>query len=102
MTATVQTELTMSYASAESVAAQYPAYSDQIIAAAKSSFLAGDDYAYIAGIIAVILGAGIIFFKYPKREEEHKKEAEYHAEDMAALAVAAKAGPAPVIPSASK
>jgi hypothetical protein len=102
MTASVQSQLEMSYASAEQIAAEYPQYATQITAAAKESFLAGDDSAYIAGIIAVILGAAVIFFKYPKREEEHKKEAEYHAEDMAAMASAANVAPAPVVASAAK
>ena len=95
MTASVQSQLEMSYASAQDIAAEYPQYATQITTAAKESFLAGDDYAYIAGIIAVLLGATVVFFKYPKKEDEHKLEAQFHAEDMAALAAAAKAGPAP-------
>ena len=67
MTASVQSQLEMSYASAETIAAEYPQYATQITAAAKESFLAGDDYAYIAGIIVVVLGAALIFFKYPKK-----------------------------------
>ena len=85
MTASVQSQLEMSYASAETVAAAYPQYATQITAAAKESFLAGDDYAYIAGIIAVVLGAALIFLKYPKKDEEGKLEARFHAEDMAAM-----------------
>ena len=42
----VQGELTKSFASAAATAQQYPKYTDQIIAAAKSSFLNGDDWAY--------------------------------------------------------
>jgi DHA2 family multidrug resistance protein-like MFS transporter len=85
MTASVQSQLEMSYAGAETIAAKYPQYATQITAAAKSSFLAGDDYAYMAGIIAVVLGAGLIFVKYPRRDEEGKLEAEFHNEDMAAM-----------------
>ena len=96
MTASVQSQLEMSYASAETVAAAYPQYAPQITAAAKTSFLAGDQYAYIAGIIAILIGAVLIFFKYPKREEEGKLEAKFHAEDMAAMA-AATAAPAPAV-----
>ena len=88
MTASVQSQLEMSYASAETIAAEYPQYSTQITAAAKESFLAGDEYAYIAGIICVVLGAVLIFFKYPKKDEEDKLEAKFHAEDMAAMAAA--------------
>ena len=76
----------MSYASAETVAAEYPQYSTQITAAAKESFLEGDDMAYIAGLIFVVLGALLIFFKYPKKDQEHELEAKFHAEDIAAMA----------------
>ena len=62
MTASVHSQLEMSYASAETIAAEYPQYSTQITAAAKESFLAGDDYAYIAGIICgrARRGAGLL------------------------------------------
>ena len=92
MTASVQSQLEMSYASAETIAAQYPQYATQITAAAKESFLAGDQYAYIAGIIAILIGAALVFIKYPKPDMESKLEASFHAEDMAAMAAAAKAG----------
>jgi hypothetical protein len=72
----------MSYAGAQSVATQYPQYAAQITAAAQASFLAGDQYAYIAGIIAVLLGAALVFFLFPKRDDERKLLAQYHAEDM--------------------
>jgi len=64
--ATVTNSLTMSYAGAQAVAAQYPQYASQITAVAKTSFLAGDQYAYIAGIIAVLIGAALVFFIFPK------------------------------------
>ena len=79
VTASVTSQLEMSYASAETIAAQYPQYATQITAAAKTSFLAGDQYAYIAGIIAVLIGAVLIFFKYPKKDEEGKVLAAIHA-----------------------
>ena len=85
----------------ETLAAQYPQYSTQITAAAKESFLAGDDFAYIAGIIAVVFGAAVVFFKYPKKEDEHQLETKFHTEDMAAMAEAAKARPAPKSSEAS-
>jgi hypothetical protein len=83
--ATVTDELTMSYAGAQSAAATYPQYADQIVTAAKAAFLAGDQNAYIAGILAVLLGAALVFFFYPKKEKEQKMLADYHAQDMAAL-----------------
>ncbi len=77
----VQGELTKSFSSAADIAEQYPRYSDQIIAAAKSSFLQGDEWAYAAGIVAILLGAALVFFRFPKREEEQALLARYQAED---------------------
>ena len=84
VTSSVQAELTKSFAGAESVAQQYPQYADQIIAAAKTSFLKGDQWAYMAGIIAVLLGAALVAFRFPKREEEEALLAAYHQADVAA------------------
>ena len=73
----------MSYAGAQTVAAQYPQYATQITAAAKASFLAGDQYAYIAGIIAVLIGAALVFFVFPKRDKEREGAGGVSPEDMA-------------------
>ena len=101
VTSSVTSQLEMSYASAATIAAQYPQYATQITAAAKTSFLAGDQYAYIAGIIAVLIGAVLVFFMYPKKDEEAKKLAAIHAADMAALAAAAPAAAVPAVPAAA-
>jgi hypothetical protein len=79
----VQNQLTKSFAGAEDVAAQYPQYASQITTAAKTSFLQGDQWAYTAGIVAILIGAAIVFFRFPKHEEEERLLAEYHAEDTA-------------------
>jgi DHA2 family multidrug resistance protein-like MFS transporter len=84
LTTSVQNQLTMSFAGAADVAKQYPQYSTQIIAAAQESFLAGDQWAYLAGIIAVLLGAALVFFKFPHRDEEHRLLAAYHDQDTVA------------------
>jgi MFS transporter, DHA2 family, multidrug resistance protein len=78
----VEGELTKSFSSAADTAAQYPHYSSQIIAAAKTSFLQGDQMAYTAGIIAVLLGAALVFFLFPKKEEEEALLASYADEDQ--------------------
>src|SRR4029079_7378579 len=80
---TVTNELVMSFAGAQAVAGQYPQYADQIIAAAKTAFLAGDDKAYIAGIIAVLIGAALVFFMFPKHAREMEMLEKYHQEDTA-------------------
>jgi MFS family permease len=88
ITDNVQNELTKSFSSAEDVAEQYPQYSDQIIAAAKSSFLKGDKWAYTAGIVAILLGAALVATMFPSRSDEERLLAEYAAEDVAVPAAA--------------
>ena len=84
ITSSVANELQKSYASAAEVAAQYPQYSTQIIAAAKTSFLQGANLAYAAGIIAILGGAVLVFFAFPKKDEEERLLAQYHATDTGA------------------
>ena len=79
----VQNQLTKSFAGAESVAEQYPQYASQITAAAKQSFLDGDQWAYGAGVIAVVLGAALVMFLFPRKREEDELLARYNAEDTA-------------------
>jgi hypothetical protein len=95
VTASVQSQLTKSFASAEQIAERYPQYSQPIIEGAKSSFLAGADWAYAAGIIAILVGAVIVFFLFPKREQELQLLAAYHAEDTKRSSVA----PEPIKPA---
>jgi MFS transporter, DHA2 family, multidrug resistance protein len=81
VTDSVQNTLTKSFDGAESIAKQYPQYSDQIVAAAKTAFLKGDQWAYLAGIVAVLLGALLVFLEFPRMERERQLLDEYHAED---------------------
>jgi DHA2 family multidrug resistance protein-like MFS transporter len=85
----VQSQLTKSFASAANTAQQYPQYSKQIISAAQSSFLDGADWAYLAGLIAIVLGAALVFFFFPKHDAEVALIEQYHAEDAADDAAAA-------------
>jgi EmrB/QacA subfamily drug resistance transporter len=84
VTSSVQSQLTKSFASAETIAQQYPQYSDAIIQAAKTSFTQGQDWAYLAGIIAVLLGAALVALKFPKYDQEKALLQQYHDEDTAA------------------
>ena len=77
----VQNQLTKSFAGAEAVAEQHPQHASQITAAAKQSFLDGDQWAYTAGIVAVLLGAVLVFFLFPRKDEEQELLARYQAED---------------------
>ena len=76
VTDSVQSQLTKSFAGAEAIAEQHPKYASQITAAAKTAFLQGDQWAYTAGIVAILLGAAIVFFLFPKREDEERLLAE--------------------------
>jgi MFS transporter, DHA2 family, multidrug resistance protein len=84
VTTSVQNELTKSFSSAADTATHYPQYSSQIIAGAKTSFLHGQHWAYLAGIIAVVIGAVIMHFFFPKHEEEKKLLASYEADSVPA------------------
>jgi hypothetical protein len=80
----VQSELTKSFSSAEATAQNYPASQQEaIVSAARAAFLDGDQWAYAAGIIAVLLGAVLVWFLFPKRDDERELLAAYHAADAA-------------------
>lgn len=81
MSSSVQGELTKSFSSAANTAAQYPQYADQIIAGAKQAFVEGQDWAYLTGIVAVLLGAALVFFLFPKRDAEEELLASYARDD---------------------
>jgi EmrB/QacA subfamily drug resistance transporter len=80
---TTQSALTKSFDSASAIAQQHPQYSSQITAAAKSSFLSGDQWAYSAGIAAVVIGFLIVRLLFPARDEEDRLLVAYHDDDGA-------------------
>ena len=91
-----QAELTKSFASAADTAARYPtSVQDNIVAGAKTAFLQGDQWAYLAGIVAVVLGAVLVWLKFPKRDEERRLLAAYQAEDAAESAPTPEVAPNP-------
>ena len=77
----MQSTLTKSFSSAEVAAERYPQYAAQITSGAKSAFLHGDQWAYLTGIVAVLIGAAIVWLCYPKHTDERRLLAEYHARD---------------------
>jgi DHA2 family multidrug resistance protein-like MFS transporter len=82
VSASTQAELTKSFSSAADTASRYPpSVQENIIAGAKQSFLHGDQWAYTAGIVAVLLGAALVYFMFPKKVEEEEMVARFHAED---------------------
>jgi MFS family permease len=76
-----QATLQLSYSSAENLAAQHPHYASQITAAAQSSFLKGDQWAYLAAMVAVLLGMALVYRFFPKKERENDLRASYLEHD---------------------
>jgi len=81
LTDSVVRQLLKSFAGAIDIARRYPQYARQITGAAKSSFLSGDRAAFAAGIVAILLGAMLVFFLFPKKDDEERLLAEYHSQD---------------------
>jgi len=86
VTQAVQSQLTKSFSSAEATAQQYPQYAQQITSGAKAAFLQGDQWAYLAGIIAVVIGAVLVAVFFPRANDERRLLAEYHAQDAKSAA----------------
>jgi EmrB/QacA subfamily drug resistance transporter len=84
VSSSVQAELTKSFSSAEVTAQQYPQYSQQIIEAARQAFVDGQDKAYLAGLAAVFIGGLVVWFLFPKPDEERSLLASYLATDQGA------------------
>jgi len=76
-----QAALTKSFSSAENLASQYPSQAQAIIKGAQQSFIDGQDWAYFAGLVAIALGAVLVFFLFPKREREQQLLVAYQRED---------------------
>ena len=84
VTSDTQAELTKSFSSAVDTASRYPSsQQDAIISGAQTAFLQGDKWAYAAGVVAVLIGATIVFFFFPRKDDEQRLLAEYHAQDTA-------------------
>jgi EmrB/QacA subfamily drug resistance transporter len=96
ITSATQAELTKSFSSAANTASRYPPdVQDKIVAGAKTAFLQGDQWAYLAGIVAVLVGAVIVFVFFPKVERERELLAAYRAEDDVAAPAASVPAPQP-------
>ena len=78
-----EAQLEQSFAGAENIAQLEPQYAKQILAGAKSSFLDGANWAYTAAIVAILLGAALVYFFYPRKGKEQELLAEYAEEDTA-------------------
>jgi MFS transporter, DHA2 family, multidrug resistance protein len=74
-----ESQLQKSFSGAESIAQQYPKHASQITQAAKAAFIQGDQWAYLAGIIAILLGAALIWFLFPTKDREIELLSQYES-----------------------
>jgi hypothetical protein len=81
VSADVQGALTKSFSSAAATAERYPEYAGKIIQGAKTAFLQGDRWAYGAGVLAVLIGAALVWFFFPRMDDEHRLLARYRSID---------------------
>ncbi len=77
----VATQLQKSFAGAEAVAEQYPSYASAIEQAAQQSFLDGANWAYAAGIVAILIGAAVTWWRFPGKAGEADLLARYSRQD---------------------
>jgi MFS transporter, DHA2 family, multidrug resistance protein len=75
-----QAALTKSFSSAANLAQQYPSQADAITNGARQAFIDGQDWAYFAGLVAIVVGATLVFFFFPKRDREQQLLAAYQGE----------------------
>ena len=77
----VVAEIQRSFTGAEIIAKQYPTHANQIIEAAKSSFMDGSPWAYAAGLIAIVVGAIVVAIFFPGKTAEQSQFKQYQSED---------------------
>ena len=82
ITESTQSQLTMSFEGAQAIAEQpqNQQYASQITDAAKQAFLQGDQWAYLAGLVMVVIGMLVVWRFYPKHSDEVALKAEYAKE----------------------
>jgi EmrB/QacA subfamily drug resistance transporter len=87
VTSSTEATLTKSFSSAADLATRYPpSVQNQIVAGAKTAFLQGDQWAYLAGIIAVVVGAAVVAVFFPRAEREQQLLESYQSQDAAPAA----------------
>jgi predicted MFS family arabinose efflux permease len=98
VTSSTEATLTKSFSSAADLASRYPpSVQDQIVAGAKTAFLQGDQWAYLAGIIAVLVGGAVVAVFFPRAEREKQLLQSYQEEDAAPAAAKATELPPPQV-----
>lgn len=80
VTQQTQTALLASYSSAEKLAEQYPQYASSITGAARSAFVEGANWAYVAALVAVVVGAVVVRAFMPAKAGEDALLTQYAEE----------------------
>lgn len=80
ITTDVASQLQRSFSSAANTAEAYPLYSEAILTAARQSFLEGANWAYAAGIAAMVIGGLVVAIWFPRPDRERQLVATYAAE----------------------
>jgi len=83
----VTSALERSYSSASALARTEPAYAAQIVSGARASFLSGANWAYAAGVLAIVTGGLMVATCYPGHRRELELPADYRRTDTDAARV---------------
>jgi len=81
VSASVQSQLQLSFASASDVAERYPQYATPIIEEARTSFETGAHWANAAGIVALLAGTALVYLCFPKKDREQSLLASYAVDE---------------------
>jgi MFS transporter, DHA2 family, multidrug resistance protein len=81
VSASVQSQLQLSFASASNVAERYPQYATPIIEEARTSFETGAHWANAAGIVALLAGTALVYLCFPKKDREQSLLASYAVDE---------------------
>lgn len=78
---TLRSDAEGSFSVTQVAAQKYPQYSDQILTAARESFVDGQHLAYYAALGAIVLGAVVVFIWFPKHSREIEMLEDFHRLD---------------------
>ena len=95
LTTSVQNQLTMSYAGAADIAAQYPSTARRSSRPPRKRSWPATSGPISPASSPLLLGAALVFLKFPRLDEEHRLLAMYHEQDTAEAPPAAAPRPAP-------
>jgi EmrB/QacA subfamily drug resistance transporter len=81
VSAQVASSLERSFSNTVAIAQQDPKNAAAITAGARQSFLDGANWAYASGAVMIVLGATLVWFAFPKKDQEGILVESYHKQD---------------------